>query len=342
MREESKWHGCMENIAVFGIAMLVFIVTFPIVAYVHENAYQWEAFAVFVSLVLGILPALWYWRVRRHGWAASVVAGLFLTFSFSASLFHGWEIQAAALVTVAVILLVVVMFVWMSRITRHFESAMHATGEELNGDPLFRRDALFRDDGQRITVYPRRRRLIISCILEAAILAGIACVFAFVRTDDPRLWIGLGLFACILIPVFLTTLYRTLIRKPTLVVGPDGILDDGSLLGSGVGLIRWDEILAVYPTTISSSGIKRRYLVIMVTDFRAIRRRLPLLKRLAFFSNIYASFSRLLIMQTMLETPVDDLAQQIDQYVEGHAPPGWREGANVGSESGVDNESGEG
>jgi len=34
-------------------------------------------------------------------------------------------------------------------------------------------------------------------------------------------------------------------------------------------------------------------------------------------------------MQTMLETPVDDLAQQVDQYVESHAPPGWREGAQA-------------
>ena len=90
MREEGRWHGCVENIAMFGIAMLVFIVAFPVVAYVHEDAHQLEALAVFISLGLGILPALWYWRVRRHGWIASTLAGLFLTFSFTAALFHRW------------------------------------------------------------------------------------------------------------------------------------------------------------------------------------------------------------------------------------------------------------
>jgi hypothetical protein len=137
------------------------------------------------------------------------------------------------------------------------------------------------------------------------------------------------LVACLLVWAFLATLYRLAIRKPSLVVGPDGIHDDGSLLGSGVGLIRWDEILAVYPTTISQSRVKRRYLVIMVTDFRALRRRLSFLKRLTLWSNIYARMSLLLIMQMMLETPVDDLTQQIVHYVEGHAPPGWREGAQA-------------
>jgi hypothetical protein len=39
--------------------------------------------------------------------------------------------------------------------------------------------------------------------------------------------------------------------------------------------------------------------------------------------------SQVLIMQMMLETPVDDLAQQIAHYVEGHAPPGWREGSQA-------------
>ena len=56
------------------------------------------------------------------------------------------------------------IFVNLSRITRRMKSAMRAIGEEINGDPLFRREAHFRDDGQRIAVYPRRRRLVIDCV----------------------------------------------------------------------------------------------------------------------------------------------------------------------------------
>jgi hypothetical protein len=66
----------------------------------------------------------------------------------------------------------------------------------------------------------------------------------------------------------------------------------------------------------------------MVADLPALRRRLPLLKRLA-LRNTFSGMSQLLIMQSMLETPVDDLAQQIDQYVGDHAPPGWREDAKA-------------
>jgi len=45
----------------------------------------------------------------------------------------------------------------------------------------------------------------------------------------------------------LAHIYRLAIRKPSLVVGPDGIFDDGTLIWSGVGLLRWNEILAVTP-----------------------------------------------------------------------------------------------
>jgi hypothetical protein len=328
------WHGCVVNIAMFGIAMLVFIVAFPAAACVHVNAPQWETLAVFVSLGLSILPALWYWRVKRHGWAASVLAGLFLTFGFSAALFHGWETQAAALVTVAIVLGSVIVFIGMTRAIRRLavamETSMRAAGEELNGDPLFRRAVLFRDDGQRITVYPRRRRLVFACLAQGVILAGIACVFAFVRTADLRIWISLGLVACVLFPIFLATLYRLLIRKASLEIGPDGIFDSGSLLWSGVGLIRWDEILAVFPTTRSSGRVKQHFLDIMVTDLPEIRKRLPLLKRLA-LSSTYSRMSQVLIGQSLLATPVDDLAQQVDQYVATHAPPGWRDRAAEGS-----------
>lgn len=331
MREKSKWQGCAENVAMLGVGTLVYLVAFPAAIYMHENAPQWEALAVFASLGLGLLPVIWYWRFRRYGRFVAIIAELFLIFSFTAAFFQGWEIVALALFNVAVILLVVAMFVWTARLTKRFESAMRAAGEELNGDPLFRRDVLFRDDGQRITVYPRRRRLILMCVGQAAIVVGIACVFAFVRPNDPRVWIvwiWSGLCACLLIPILLATLNRTLICKPSLVVGPDGILDNGSLPGSGVGLIRWDEILAVYPTSRSSGPAKYHFFDIMVADLSTIRRRLPLLKRIA-LRTTYSRMSQILIMQTMLETPVDDLAQQIDQYVEGHAPPGWREGAQA-------------
>lgn len=331
-RQQRKRPEWVENVAMFGIAMLIFIIGFPTAGYVHVNAPQWEAPAIFVSLGLGLLLALWYWRFRRYGWFVTTISGLLLTFGFSAAFFHGWEVAAIAFVNVAAIVLVVFMFVWMTRFTRRYESGMRAAGEALNGDPLFQRDVLFRDDGQRITVYPRQRRLLVGCVVQAAILAGIACVFVFLRPDDLRMWIGSALFVCVLIPVFLATLYRLVIHKPALVVGPDGILDSGTIIWSGVGLIRWGEILAVFPSTRSSGWVKQHFLDIMVTDLPVIRRRLPLLKRLA-LRTTYSRMSQLLIGQSLLETPVDDLAEQIARYVEDHAPPGWRDSAAEGDAS---------
>lgn len=182
---------------------------------------------------------------------------------------------------------------------------------------------LFRDDGQRITVYPRRRLLAFRCVVQAAVLAGVGCAFAFLRVGNLLLWIGLGSFGCLGGVIFLATLYRLVIRKPSLVVGPDGILDDGTLLWTGVGLIHWDKILAVFPSTRSAGWTKQHFLTIMVTDLPEIRRQLPLLKRLA-LSNTYSQMSQLLVGQSLLETPVADLAEAIDRYAEAHAPAGWR------------------
>jgi hypothetical protein len=73
-REKHEW---LENAAMFGIAIAEYTVTFPIVVYVHENASQWEAPLVFLSLRLGGLPLLWYWRAasRVGGWHPLIASG---------------------------------------------------------------------------------------------------------------------------------------------------------------------------------------------------------------------------------------------------------------------------
>lgn len=323
MREQRKGRGCIEDIAAYAVAMLAIVIGLPAAVYIHVNAPQWEGPAVFTSLGLGILPALWYWRFRRYGWVVAILAAVLLATSLGLALFHGWETQAMALIIVAAIALAVFIFVGLARLERSFEARMRARGRELNGDPLFRRAVLFRDDGQRITVYPRRRRLFFMCVGQAAILAALGCAFAFLRVDNPVLWVGLGLLTLILISVFLATLYRLVILRPSLEIGPDGIRDSGSLLWTGVGLVRWDNILAVFPTIRTAGRINYRYLDIMVSDLPAIRKRLPLLKRLV-LSNTYTHMSQILIGQSLLETPVEALAEQIAQYIEDHAPPGWR------------------
>jgi hypothetical protein len=145
-----------------------------------------------------------------------------------------------------------------------YESALRAAGEELNGDQPFHTAVLFRDDGVRITVYPRRWRLILIALLQTALLTGIGVAFAFIRVDELQQWLLwglLGMLAGLLLAAFLATLTRLAIRCPSLVVGPDGLFDGGSLIASGVGLLRWDEILAAFPATRTSSWVTYHYLV---------------------------------------------------------------------------------
>lgn len=322
MPKRREW---AENAAMYAIGIPAMAIAFSAAEYVHENAPQWEAPIAVVSLALAILAAIWYWRVRRHGWMVSILSVALLLISFMAAYMHGWQIQAYALVLGAIVVVLVGASVSLARFTRDFESVMREAGEELNGDPLFRRETLFRDDGQRITVYPRWRQLALQCGAQAAVLTGIGWVLVFLRLGDlwPRILIGL--FALILLIVFLTTLFRLVKRRTSLVVGPDGICDDGTLIWSGVGLIPWDDILTVMPSTRSSGWVKQHFLAILVSDLPRIRRRLPLVKRLAFV-NTFSGMSQLLIPQSMLDTPVDDLSEQIALYVDTHAPPGWRDG----------------
>lgn len=311
----------VEHLSAIGIAMLIFIPTFLVAAYVHENASQWEPLAIFVSLGLGLVPAVWYFRTRRHGWLVAILSGLPLAFSFASALFHGWEVPAFVLVYVALGACVVVMFVLMYRIRRNVESVMRELGEALNGDARLRGDVLFRDDGERIAVYPNRGVLLLYCAAQALFLAIMGAVLAFVPIDNIWIRCGLGFLAVLMGLVFLATLSRVVVRRPTLVVGPDGILDHGSLIATGMGLIRWDEILGVRPNSSSAGGVKQRYLSILVTDAPAIRKRQPLWKRIASRTIVSSPLSMFDISQRLLTVPAEDLAEQIKRYVETHAPP---------------------
>lgn len=304
--------------------MLIFVPTFLAAASVHEHARQWEAPAVFVSLGLGLIPAIWYLRTKRHGWPAAIVSGVLLCFSFAAALFHGWESQALALVVACFVALFVAITAFGWRVTRRTESALRTLGEELNGDPHRGGDTLFRDDGERITVYPNRRSLFFQCVFQGAFLAVIGAIAWLMRPGNPLVQIAIIVLFVLLALSFLTMLTRLLIRRPTLVVGPDGISDHGSLFGAGTGLLRWDEILDVSPLVRPAGLVTHRYLAILVTDMRAIRKRQALWKRGALRFTALAP-STLTIWQGMLDVPIGDLVVRISDYAEAHAPPGWYE-----------------
>jgi hypothetical protein len=332
----------LENLAGASIIVLVMLTAFPSAFYVHANASQWETPGVFVSLGLGLVPAAWYFRTKRYGWVASILSGELLGFSFMSALFHGWEAVAITLAYAGIGAGAVVTSVLTYRILRRAESAMREVGEELSEAGILRDDALFRDDGERIIVYPNRRRFLLRCVSQALFLATIAGAFILFKVDNIVVLCFFGLIVSPLVALFLLYLLRLMTRRPTLIVGPDGILDQGSLVAAGMGLLRWHEILSVESCARSTRQSTYHYLSIVVADVQAIRKRQPLWKRLMLGSIVQSFPSQVAIGQSVLDAPVNELAEQIRHYVQTHAPAGWLDmGGDDDSDEDTEDDSGE-
>lgn len=315
-------HGWVNGLTGYAVGVFICATTFPAAFYLHVNARQWEAPAIFISLGLGLIPAIWYFRTKRYGWLVGTSSGLLLGFSMMCAILHGWESQVVALVMASAGALFVAVFAFGWRVTRRTESALRALGDELNGNPHLRGGTLFRDDGARITVYPNRRSLLVQCAFQGTLLAVIGAIAWLMRGSVSIVLVAFCFVFALLALSFLAMLSRLLIRRPTLVVGPDGIFDHGSLFGTGTGLLRWDEILDVSPLVRPAGFVTHRYLALLVSDIRTIRTRQSLWKRGALRFTALAP-STLTIWQGMLDVPITDLVVRISDYAEAHAPPGW-------------------
>jgi hypothetical protein len=286
--------------------MLVCTPTVAAVIYFHVHAARWEPAAIFSSLVPGVALTLLCFRGGRLAWLKGIVGGMFLLFSLGLAVLHGWKVQAEVVVGVGAVLWFVGVLILMARVRWRFRKTMGAVNAAMQDDPLVRSHALFRDDGERIVVYPNWRWLLVQCAVQALLLAGFVSVLAFAPIRNPFVWWALGIVTFVLMTMFLAVLYRLLIRRPTLIVGPDGILDNGSLLATGRGLLRWDEILSAIPQATKSSGIvTNRYLLIVVPSGRAIRKRQPLWKWLLMVLLVQVSPFRLTVWQGLLDVPAD-------------------------------------
>jgi hypothetical protein len=314
------WAQAKDLALVYVVAMVVSVIVLVAAVYLHVNAPQWEAPATFLSLGLGLASAVWWFRAKRKFWPAGMPSALLLAFSFGSALLHGWQAQAKAIVYVGLGAGIVVLLVLGHRLSRRVEAAMRGHGDEPGVDPLFRTNVHFRDDGERITVYPRRGPLLAHCAYQGTLLTACAAapeVMTIDRVDVVwALRLGTALFALTLSLAFA----RLVMRRPTLVVGPDGIVDHGSLFVSGVGLLRWDEIVSIETDSERTLQQPLLYLRVIVAHAPAIRKRQPLWKRAMLLGMPPAQFR---IWRGLLNVPAEELIRQIQRYVETHAPPGW-------------------
>ena len=295
-----------------------------------------EPALIILALGIGLACPVWYLRARRRGWLVTLVSAVLLVFSFTSALLHGWIaaeyvfvvllILASVGVVLATIVANVLLHRRISHLNRALEDEVREAGNEVLGEAPLRREGLFRDDGQRLLVYPSRRQLLGFCVGQALLGGGCTAIYLFVPIDNlllkVALLLALILFMAILTAIFAATLSRLLYRRPTIVIGPDGIRDDGSLLATGMGLLRWNEILGVLTSARREGWATRTHLNILVSDAEAIRQRQPLWKRFALviITQQPASIS---IAPSLLDRPPDEIAREIEQYARTHAPSDW-------------------
>src|SRR5690348_2916504 len=182
---------------------------------------------------------------------------------------------------------------------------------------------------ETLTIYPSTLRLCRKLLLY---LVGIAAMIA-VAFYIPTIWDTLNAYsklmgvlaylygAMVMLPLAafqaLSVLVRMLVRRPVLVATIDGIVDNGSLLACGVGLIRWEEIAAItavrYNPVTWVPTVRPWYLLIRVTDPAVLTSGRPgwlrFLRRV--FARIMGFQDRVFVPQFMLDTSARDLVDPI-------------------------------
>lgn len=188
----------------------------------------------------------------------------------------------------------------------------------------------------QIVVYPSRARLLRYALLYLiGILGfGVFCYWSltgeFPQSNNPRYdWVfaliaTLGVFgrlvvgtfslalALLLVVLLVCTIYRILIRKPSVIADSEGITDGCSLIAGGLGLIRWDEIEIVM---VYDYNKRTKFLCVMPRDaaaFLSLRQNNPVVR--LFRRSITLSLPRgINLPEWLFSGSVDDLVAEIER-----------------------------
>lgn len=182
-------------------------------------------------------------------------------------------------------------------------------------------------DPQSIIVYPDRARLfgyalvylVAEALMTLPFLANAKAVFSPYRATHPVETVFAACFGALVAVLMLLlalllvfTLYRILVRKPSIIVNSDGIVDGCSLIAGGKGLIRWDEILAIMLYAYNKRTV---YLGVIPRDEQALFLRSSPLARLFQRSITLTLAKGANLPQWLLSKSVNDIAAEIQwQY----------------------------
>ncbi len=160
-------------------------------------------------------------------------------------------------------------------------------------------------------VYPRRWKLALFASGSLAfVLAGlwIGGVFGGARRSTAIIvvatYVGVPFFAL----CFLYLLFRLVVRKPSVVVSEEGVLDNASALGAG--MIRWEEIKDVRSRLFGT----QRMIVIVLRDEQPILARQNPVKRFFMLLNKRLIGYAINIPENTLPLPAEELIREIKRY----------------------------
>jgi hypothetical protein len=191
----------------------------------------------------------------------------------------------------------------------------------------------FREDGERIVVYPSRWRLARHAVYAGMLALQAGVLIYLLQGFGPVVVVGLGFLAAFGLIHFLDYLPRLLWRWPALIVNSDGITDRASAGVTGVGLIPWHELESVVDAGRAPRGSYAELAISPISRSR-LERRLPLLKRLflGLHSALTLNFGPIYISSLFLTDPPAQIARRIASYVESHAPAGYIDPSDTASD----------
>lgn len=160
----------------------------------------------------------------------------------------------------------------------------------------------------QMVIYPSRLKLLKLLLLDAVFgLAAALLMFLWwsgeIRTILAPFFETLGVLGALLVAPFL--LYRLVVRRPALVVGAEGILDDASMLSAG--FIRWDEIEEIAVHTFGG----QTFLGVMPKDAEDVLARQSSIKRGLMRANMSLGAPPINVPQSVLPIKAADLAIQL-------------------------------
>jgi|GEM_PF-2538529 hypothetical protein len=308
------WKEAGQNFLTGMAACIVVIPVLPLVIFIHSNYPEIELPLLFGSLAMSIILFwAWYKAKRRYvRWVCALSSFLCLGLAVGTAAFHGWMFQTQIVYAVCAIAFAGAFFVFARRVNRKLVRAIDTAGAELDGETFFY-------DGETISIELDRINVLAHVFAIALVVIGVVLLLRLtsVSSDVRVAGVLAGLFLGLIV---LLLLRRLLSHAPAILITHDGIVDNATFYGMGMGLIPWQDIVGTTCTGPKSRDrtFSRRLLIIWVRHAAALKQRQPLLKRLLLPLMWGGAPSPVRIPEYMLSKRLEDVQAEILRYREAH------------------------